>query len=151
MSDSPKNRDPQRKAIMACGGLIVIAIGLVLFGRQGPRELVIDPAAVTRQVELHFTDLSDGTVIASDALTGAEIERLGPGVGGFIRVTMRSFASARKQRGMTAEEPFTLLRLKDGDLILTDRLTGRRMLLNAFGPSNERVFAELLDHGRMTQ
>ena len=54
-------------------------------------------------------------------------------------------------RGMTAEEPFTLLRLKDGDLILTDRLTGRRMLLNAFGPSNERVFAELLDHGRMTQ
>ena len=76
---------------------------------------------------------------------------IAPGAGGFIRVTMRSFANERKRDGLGSETPFTLTRMRDGDLYLQDSLTGRTMLLNAFGPSNEGVFAELIDHERTTQ
>jgi putative photosynthetic complex assembly protein len=144
-------RDPQRKPAMACGALIVAAIALVAVGRHGKTEVAIDPAAVTQSIELRFVDQPDGAVIAYDADSGAELERIAPGGGGFIRVTMRSYAAERINHGLGSEVPFTLLRMTDGDLLLRDRVTGRTMLLNAFGPSNEGVFAQLLDHGRTTQ
>lgn len=143
--------DPQRKPAIACGCLVASALILVLFGRHPPVHDAIDPAAVTQAVELRFSDLADGSVVASNAATGAEIERIAPGAGGFIRVTMRSFANERKKHGLGNDVPFTLARMSDGDLLLQDRLTGRTMLLNAFGPSNEGVFAQLLDDGRTTQ
>lgn len=144
-------RDPQRKPAMAGGALIAAAIALVLVGRHDKTPAVIDPASVTQALELKFVDRADGSVVAVDAANGAEVERIAPGAGGFIRVTMRSFASERKARGLGSDVPFTLLRMTDGDLLLEDRLTGRTMLLNAFGPSNEGVFAQLLDHGRTTR
>ena len=58
-------------------------------------------------------------MVAIDAANGAELERIAPGAGGFIRVTMRSFAMERKQRGMGADVPFQLTRMRDGDLVLT--------------------------------
>lgn len=151
MSDTVLKPDPQRKPAIACGCLLAAAIVLAVIGRQERTPPVIDPAAVAASLELKFTDLPDGTVVAANASSGSEIERIAPGAGGFIRVTMRSFASERLQRGLSPDVPFTLLRMADGDLLLTDRLTGRTMLLNAFGPSNEGVFAQLLDHGRTTQ
>jgi len=144
-------RDPQRKPAIAGAALIATVIALVAFGRHERQPIVVDPAAVTQSVELKFVDQADGSVVALDAASGAELERIAPGGGGFIRVTMRSFAAERKNLGLGADVPFTLSRLSDGDLVLQDRLTGRTMLLNAFGPSNEGVFAELLDLGRRTQ
>lgn len=144
-------RDPQRKPAIAGALLIATAIALVAFGRQDKQMVAIDPDAVTQSIELKFVDQADGAVVALDAASGDELERIAPGGGGFIRVTMRSFAAERKNRGLGADVPFSLMRMADGDLLLQDRLTGRTMLLNAFGPSNERVFAELLDHGRTTQ
>lgn len=146
----PRPRDPLRNVAIACGGMIAVALLLVAVGRQDRPVPAIDPAAVASAVELRFDDAPNGTVVASDASSGEELERFGPGEGGFIRVTMRSFASERKQRGFGSEVPFSLTRLKDRSLILQDRLTGRRMLLNAFGPSNEGAFAELLDRRRTT-
>ncbi len=144
-------RDPQRKPAMAGGALIAMSIGLAVLGRHYKTVEVVDPASITQAMELKFVDQTDGSVVAIDAASGAEVERIAPGGGGFIRVTMRSFASERKARGLGSDVPFTLLRMTDGDLLLQDRLTGRSMLLNAFGPSNEGVFAQLLDHGRTTQ
>lgn len=137
--------DVLRKPIMACASLVVAAIVLVTFGRQDPTPAPIDPDAVKASVELTFTDIENGYVVASDAASGEEIARLGPGEGGFVRVTMRGFAAERKRRGLDDAEPFLLARLADGDLVLNDQETGRRMLLNAFGPSNEGAFAMLLD------
>lgn len=151
MSHAAVMRDPQRKPAIACGCLIAAVVVLVALGRHDPGPAFIDPANVRQTMELRFGDLPDGAVVVSDAGTGAEIERIAPGAGGFIRVTMRSFASERKQNGMGSQTPFTLTRMKDGDLYLQDSLTGRTMLLNAFGPSNEGVFAELIDHERTTQ
>jgi putative photosynthetic complex assembly protein len=143
--------DPQRRPAIACAALLGVALLLVTFGRtgDGPRE--IDAAAVMQTLPLAFEDLPDGTVVALNATTGAELQRIAPGEGGFIRVTMRSFAAERLNRGLGREEPFDLIRMSDGDLLLSDRTTGRVMLLDAFGPSNEGVFAQLLETGRSTQ
>ncbi|MCX7304272.1 MAG: photosynthetic complex assembly protein PuhC [Hyphomicrobiales bacterium] len=144
-------RDPQRKPALAGAALIAVSIALVAVGRHDRTPTVLDPATVRQSMELKFVDKADGSVVAVDAANGVELERIAPGGGGFIRVTMRSFASERKHLGLGSDVPFTLLRMADGDLILQDRLTGRTMLLNAFGPSNEGVFAALIDHGRTTQ
>ena len=144
-------RDPQRKPAIAAAALVASAIALVAFGRQDKTPVVIDKAAVVQSLEVKFVDQADGAVVAIDATKGKELERIAPGGGGFIRVTMRSFANERKSRGMGSDVPFTLLRMTDGDLLLQDRLTGRTMLLNAFGPSNEGVFAQLMDDERTTQ
>lgn len=151
MSHAAIARDPQRKPAIACGCLIAAVVVLVALTRHDPVPTFIDPVNVRQTLELRFGDLPGGTVVVSNAATGAEIERIAPGVGGFIRVTMRSFANQRKQDGLGSETPFTLTRMKNGDLYLQDSLTGRTMLLNAFGPSNEGVFAELIDHERTTQ
>lgn len=143
--------DVLRRPMMACIGLAVAAIVLVAVGRQDRAPAPIDPEVVKASVQLSFTDVGNGDVIASDAQTGAEIARLAPGEGGFVRVTMRGFAAERKRRGMSNAEPFLLARLADGDLILDDGETGRRMLLNAFGPSNEGAFAMLLDRKEAIQ
>lgn len=143
-----RTRDPQRNAVIACAGLIATALLLAVLGRHAPQPVVIARDAVSDSAELFFDDLADGSIVALDADTGREIERLAPGEGGFVRVTMRSFAGDRKKRGLTDEEPFTLVRTRDGELRLQDRLTGRTMLVTAFGPSNERAFAELLDRRR---
>lgn len=143
--------DPNRKPAIACGALLAAAIVLAFVGRHERTAPVIDPANVRQELALKFTDAPDGSVVAIDATNGAELERIAPGAGGFIRVTMRSFAMERKQHGMGADVPFQLTRMRDGDLVLTDPLTNRRMLLNAFGPANEGVFAQLLDDRRTTE
>lgn len=140
-----RTKDPQAKSAIAGGLLIASALVLVTLTKGNLPERVIDPAQTERKMELRFRDLPDGTVVALDAATGEELERVVPGKGGFIRVTMRSFAAERIRKGFGPEVPFTLARMKGGNLVLEDPLTGRNMLLNAFGPSNEGVFAELID------
>lgn len=147
MASAARPSDPHRKPAIACGCLIGAAFVLALVGRQFHAAPEFDPSAIAQSLDLRFSDLPDGTVVASDAATGSEIERIPPGTGGFIRVTMRSFAGDRLKREMTDEVPFQLARMNDGDLLLRDPLTGRSMLLNAFGPSNEGAFAELMDKG----
>ncbi|KAB0680330.1 photosynthetic complex assembly protein PuhC [Aureimonas leprariae] len=141
-------KDPQRNAVIACGGLIATALVLAVLGRHAPATPVIAPDTASESARLLFGDLADGGVAVTEAGTGREIERLVPGEGGFVRVTMRSFAGDRKRKGLSAGEPFTLARMRNGELLLQDPLTGRTMLLDAFGPSNASVFAELLDHER---
>jgi len=151
MQATAHTSDPHRKPAIACGCLLGAAILLALIGRQAPSAPDMNPDAMAQSIDLYFSDLPDGTVVASNATTGGEIERIAPGAGGFVRVTMRSFAMERTKRDMTNDVPFQLARMDDGDLLLRDPLTGRTMLLNAFGPSNEGAFAQLLDQGGKTQ
>jgi putative photosynthetic complex assembly protein len=146
-----RTKDPHAKAALACGGMIAVALALAFFGRHPPTIVTIDPAAVSRSLDLAFRDLPDGSVMVVDATTGQDIQVIAPGGGGFVRVTMRSYARERMQRGLSDATPFHLAEMTDGTVFLQDRLTGRTMHLNAFGPANVGAFRAILDHGRATR
>lgn len=146
-TDTAPFRDPMRRPAIACGSLVAVALLLVVLGRGEPGKSIPEAGAVVESVALRFSDGADGSVIASDATTGAQLARIEPGEGGFIRVTLRSLAAERKRHGYGAEVPFMLARTTKGDLVLSDELTGRVMVLDAFGPSNAGAFSPLLDRG----
>lgn len=149
--DQVRTKDPHAKAALACGMLIAVALVLAALGRHPPTVVTIDPAAVSRSLDLAFRDLPDGSVMVVDAATGKDIQIIAPGGGGFVRVTMRSYARERQQRGLSDATPFHLAEMTDGTVYLQDRLTGRTMHLNAFGPANVGAFRAILDHGRATR
>jgi len=145
MSSAALRPDPLRRPALAIGVFLAVAVGLAAFGRVQGAPPPVDTSDVRQTVSLHFQDAGDGSVLAVDSASNREIERIPAGQGGFVRVTMRSFAGERLRRGIGAQTPFLLQRHADGALVLSDPTTGRVMLLNAFGPANEGVFARLLD------
>jgi len=92
---------------------------------------------------LRFEDRDDGAVAVRDARDGKVIYVVAPGSNGFIRATLRGLARERKREGIGAETPFTLTHWRDGTLSLEDSTIGRRVSLDAFGPTNAEAFARL--------
>ena len=137
-------------ALAAIAGLSLALASSVSFGLVG-RDAVPEVSrtvAGTQMVSsrsLHFRDASDGGVEVFDASTGAEITKVEPGNGGFIRSTMRGLAHVRQRQGLDAETPFDLILWDDGGLTLEDPATGEARELNAFGKDNRAAFAVLLD------
>ena len=81
---------------------------------------------------------------AGDDRSGALIARVEPGQDNFIRATLRGFAQSRLREGLTREKPFRLTRYDDGSLELDDAVTGRKVNLAAFDPTNAQAFAGLV-------
>jgi putative photosynthetic complex assembly protein len=94
--------------------------------------------------DLRFKDRADGAVAVHEAGDDRLVAVLPPGGDGFIRGTMRGLARERRQREIGAEPPFRLTRWDNGRLSLEDVGTGRRINLEAFGPTNVQAFARLL-------
>lgn len=97
------------------------------------------------QRELRFRDLASGDVEVWDAKTGMLIERV-TGQAGFLRATMRGLALTRLRTDDDRQTPFRLTAWADGRLTLDDPVTTRHLELEAFGGTNEAVFAEILMH-----
>ncbi len=93
---------------------------------------------------LRFNDMPDGGVAVTDAQTGQLVTKI-TGQAGFFRVILRGFAQRRQFESLPKEPPFSLTRWADGRLTLDDPLTRRHVELEAFGPTNEAVFATLLN------
>jgi putative photosynthetic complex assembly protein len=130
----------------AAFGLVVLLAGIVLsvatlrFSGFDARE----PDAPTTQVRaLHFEDRADGSVAVIDARSGAEIDRV-HGEAGFLRGSLRALTRARQLRGLGPGVPFELAARADGRLTLSDPVTGERIDLESFGPTNAAVYARLL-------
>lgn len=115
----------------------------------GATRLEVGPAA--ESISLRFSDLENGAVGVIDADTGRTIETLTPGHNGFVRVVVRAFAYDRAKAGIGPEAPFRLMRLEDGRSIIEDTATGRVVTLEAFGWSNAKSFAALLEKGKTQQ
>jgi len=134
-------RNPPAVAMVVVGALVILGCGAArLTGYASPPP----PAPVVAQVSLHFFDMPDGTVHVVDVASGRLIDVIGDGKGAFLRSTMRVMATERENRHMGAAAPFTLEGRADSRLQLVDTATGQVLELEAFGPSNEAVFAKIL-------
>lgn len=94
---------------------------------------------------LHFEDRYDGAVVVLDADLSREVDVVAPGTNGFLRATLRGLARDRKRQGTGPEVPFRLSHWPDGQTTLDDPVTGRRVVLDAFGTVNAHAFARLLE------
>lgn len=134
--------------VFAAGSLLALAVVLVVASRldgSAGTLSTLPPAVEVR--ELRFAD-STGDIVVSDARTGDRVAVL-HGVGdGFARAVLRTLARERIQRGAGPEVPFKLSRLANGGLSLEDPATGRRLELEAYGPTNAGAFAKFLAAGR---
>jgi putative photosynthetic complex assembly protein len=133
-----------RAILLGAGVLVAFALGVTLFGRTSGVGALHMPSATPYQVlHLKFFDGDDGSVAIHDAADGALIFTLAPGTNGFARSAVRGFAHERRRDGVDAAPPFTLTRWSDGTLSLQDEATGRRIDLDAFGPTQAETFARL--------
>ena len=99
-------------------------------------------AVATR--DLRFGDRADGAVVITQWPDGSVVAVLPPGTNGFARGVMRGMARERHRREIDSGPPFRLTHWSDGRLSLEDPSTGRRIELDAFGPTNTAVFARLM-------
>ncbi|MEE4191962.1 MAG: photosynthetic complex assembly protein PuhC [Halieaceae bacterium] len=128
------------------GGIVVLALLSVVSARwtgigQAPQKA----AAVVSSCQLRFEDGAAGSVEVYDWQGGALLASFPSGDGSFVRGVLRSMTRERRGLAAGSEQPFRLARHSDGALTIRDEFTGHTILLNAFGPTNAAVFADLLD------
>ncbi|WP_407522617.1 photosynthetic complex assembly protein PuhC [Methylobacterium oryzisoli] len=132
--------------ILLLTGFAVVAVAIGRVSDVGTTRL---PEAQAVQVlDLTVQDRSDGAVALSDARDGRLVATVQPGEDGFLRAALRVMAQARLREGLPREPPFRLTRWDNGTLSLDDLASGRRINLEAFGPTNAAAFARLLQQGR---
>ena len=133
-----------RGILIGAALLVAFAIATTLFGRVSDIGTLHMPAATAVQtLSLQFEDRDDGSVAVHDATDGAVIYVVNPGVGGFIRATMRGMARERRRSNIGEQPPFLLTRWSDGTISLVDKTTERSIDLDAFGATNAWAFAQL--------
>lgn len=139
--------DPHRVSaapLIAIAALVACVLAAVTFIRVLDWTSTDVPAPAVVERLLHFEDLGAGRIAVTDADTGEALTTFGMGEQGFMRATVRGLAQERLRRSGSAQLPFLLSGREDGRLLLEDPVTGRRIDLTAFGPTNAAVFARLL-------
>jgi putative photosynthetic complex assembly protein len=155
MSDMISDKPFPRGVLVAAAALLgftLVLVGAARITRIGTQQ-GFESAPVESRA-LRFEDRADGSVVvlvASDRdderAREREVERMAPGTNGFVRSVLRGLARERKLQGIGREPAFELTRWADGRLSLEDPETGRRIELDAFGPTNVAAFARLLNVG----
>jgi putative photosynthetic complex assembly protein len=121
-------------------GFSFLAAATAHYSGVGRQQL--PEAQSVETLRLSFEDQDDGSILVRNAATGAAIYSVAPGTNGFIRATLRGLARERRRSGLDAATPFLLGTSDEGVIWLEDPATGRRIGLNAFGPTNAGAFAE---------
>ena len=132
-----------RALLLGALALVMVTImgsGFARVTDVGASRMTTSTAVAT--LYLRFDDLDDGGVAVRNAADGSLVYKVEPGAYGFIRATMRGLARERTRAGFGAAEPFKLTRWSDGTLSLLDETSGRRIDLDAFGPTNAQAFAQ---------
>mgnify|MGYP000662700438 FL=1 len=116
------------------------AVALVRITGNGPDQLA---AASLSERLLRFEDSPGGGVAVIDGETGKLLTTV-TGEQGFFRGAIRALARDRVARKIGAEQPFKLISRTDGRLTLFDPVSGQRIDLESFGPTNAAVFGQFL-------
>lgn len=148
MRDKAEGGPIPRLLLGGAAGLLGFAVLAVAVGREAGVGLThMAPARVVEAVEIRVDDEADGSIAIREDRTGRLIATVEKGQDNFIRATLRGFAQSRLREGLTREKPFRLTRFDDGSLELDDTLTGRKVNLGAFGPTNAQAFARMMPAG----
>lgn len=97
------------------------------------------------QRALRFADARDGGIVVTDAASGRLATTLPSGTNGFVRGALRALAAGRRRAGGSAAAPFLLTAWDDGRVTLEDPVTGQRIAVSSFGPTQVASFVALLD------
>lgn len=145
MGDPFHGKTLPRAALVGAGLLVaatIFASGTARLTGIGTTRL---PAAETvASAELRFLDREDGAVLVQRYPDETLIAVLPAGTNGFARGVLRGLARDRRLAHLGAGPPFRLVRWSDGRLSLEDPTTDRVIAIEAFGPTNAQVFADLL-------
>ena len=148
MTSPSANRPPvgntfPRWVLWETGFLLVFTLGAVALIRitgNGPDQLA---AATLNERLLRFEDRAGGGVAVIDGETG-KLLTVVTGEQGFFRGALRALARDRTARKIGSEEPFKLISRTDGRLTLFDPVSGQRIDLESFGPTNAATFVPFL-------
>jgi putative photosynthetic complex assembly protein len=140
------SKPPFPRPILAVAGTIVaLSIITAAVGRMTGAANSAPTAAAIASRDLLFRDQPNGGVAVYDARNDSvPIDMIAPETNGFLRATMRGLARQRLRQDADREVPFRLTGWADGRLTLEDPTTGRAVEMEAFGITNEIVFARLL-------
>ncbi|MEA1830683.1 photosynthetic complex assembly protein PuhC [Methylobacterium durans] len=152
MSNDAESVPVAAPALIGAGVLIGFTLLAVAVGRSGGVGITEKPEAnPVASLALTVEDRSDGAITLHEAGSDRLVATVAPGQDGFLRATLRGFGQARLRAGHGRAEPFRLTRFDDGSLTLSDEATGRRVNLEAFGPTNAGAFARLLPETPLTE
>ncbi len=129
--------------VLVVAGMVGVALLGAVAGATGGHPGHPEHGAAVASRDLRFEDRADGAVLIYDAASTTPFEVV-QGENGFLRGTLRGLARARRMAGLDDTKPFHLAAWPDGRLTLDDTATGNRVELEAFGHTNEAVFAHLL-------
>jgi putative photosynthetic complex assembly protein len=135
-----------RIALVVAGVVIALTLGGVGVARWSGFDGRQQDAQTVAQRALLFQDQTDGGIAIVDAASGATIDTV-HGEQGFLRGTLRAVVRERKLRGLVSDQSLQLISRADGRLTLLDPVTGSRLDLESFGPTNAAVFARWLPQG----
>jgi putative photosynthetic complex assembly protein len=135
-----------RIALVLAGTVVALTLGGVGLARWSGFDGRQQDAQATAQRALRFQDQAGGGIAIVDAKSGATLDTV-HGEQGFLRGTLRAVVRERKLRGLMSDAPLQLIARADGRLTLIDPVTGSRIDLESFGPTNAAVFARWLPSG----
>lgn len=148
MSVSTTSQDiiPSRVFAAIVAGLVGV-VALVAVMRLGSTGGETVPAGAPQSsLDIKVEDGSAGSVIVKNATSGQVIQVFKAGEGAFLRATFRALINDRRHKGLPAEGDFRLEADSAGQLNLIDGVTGKRLVLNAYGPDNSAVFAAFMSN-----
>jgi putative photosynthetic complex assembly protein len=148
MSSLPvRERFPRAPLIGAVGMILVTLVSVALSRVSGVGASRLEPAHAIASLDVRFEDRVDGSVAVLNGSGERTVLVLEAGAHGFVRGVLRGFARERRAAGISEAPPFRLARLNDGRLLIEDTASGRRIDLDAFGPTNVAAFVKILETG----
>lgn len=148
---SHENTVPKGALVMACGVVLftlaltsATQLGWIAPSPSASEVRAAESATALSSRVLQFADGPKGTVVVTDATSGATVHVYDGEGSGFIRGVLRGMGRERQKRSIPMMAPYELNHWSDGSLSLTDTATNRIVELGAFGPTNRATFEALL-------
>jgi putative photosynthetic complex assembly protein len=123
-------------------GFVILAAAMVQLTGVGGTETPLPPVLESR--ELVFQDDGAGGTTVRIAGDDGKLAELETSTDGFVLGVMRGMVRERKAYEVSLDAPYLVSLREGGVLLFEDPLTGRRIDLRAFGPTNTEAFLRLL-------